>query len=395
MHHLVQPVEIDQPRVDGFAARRFLIKDRDIHIAEIGEDERARYRCRRHHQQVRRTTLAAEGEALVHAEAVLLIHHGQRQIGKGHIILKQRVGAHGNVDGAIGQTGEHGGALGRFGAAGQHGAAHARRIAQRFQPLKMLAGENIGGGHQRGLPPGLDRAGHRQQSDNGLARADIALQQAQHPLARRHVGINRGQSAGLRAGQRIRQGAQDLCGQSPVAHGRAACGGLHPAAHQHEGELAGQQFVIGQPHRGRGVGIRRGAIRRVDGAHRRIECGPALFGQQRRILPFRHGGQALQRGGKRGGNAARGQPLGQRIDRLERGQGVGVRHMQHPLGMRHLAVAIEQFDGAGDDPLGPDGKLLFGGGRCSSTVIRTVATPLVGAEAISGDKRRSILPEGR
>ena len=33
--------------------------------------------------------------------------------------------------------------------------------------------------------------------------------------------------------------------------------------------------------------------------------------------------------------------------------------MQHPLGMRHLAVAIEQFDGAGDDPLGPDGKLLF------------------------------------
>ena len=55
--------------------------------------------------------------------------------------------------------------------------------AGRGQPAQgrlMLAGEDLGRRHQRGLRAALDRAQHRQQRDHGLAAADIALQQPHH-----------------------------------------------------------------------------------------------------------------------------------------------------------------------------------------------------------------------
>ncbi len=47
---------------------------------------------------------------------------------------------------------------------------------------QMLAREQLGRRHQRGLRAGLDGGGHGEQRDNGLAAADIALQQTQHAL---------------------------------------------------------------------------------------------------------------------------------------------------------------------------------------------------------------------
>ena len=55
------------------------------------------------------------------------------------------------------------------------------------------------------LAPGLDRAEHRHQRDQRLARPDIALQQPQHRHRLRHVAADFLDHPGLRAGQRVRQ----------------------------------------------------------------------------------------------------------------------------------------------------------------------------------------------
>ena len=53
-------------------------------------------------------------------------------------------------------------------------------VAQRLQRREMLACQDFGRRHQRGLSAVLDDCGHGQQRDDRLARTDIALQQAQH-----------------------------------------------------------------------------------------------------------------------------------------------------------------------------------------------------------------------
>ena len=89
----------------------------------------------------------------------------------------------------------------------------------------MLAGEDLGRGEHRRLGAGLDRAQHRQQRDQRLARADVALEQAQHRRGLRHVAADFLDDAALGAGQLV--GQLELAGQSAVALERAgrACGG--------------------------------------------------------------------------------------------------------------------------------------------------------------------------
>ena len=67
-------------RVDRRAARRLFVERGDIHVAEIGQHQRARDRRRRHHQQIRRLALARQREALMHAEAMLLVDDGEAEI---------------------------------------------------------------------------------------------------------------------------------------------------------------------------------------------------------------------------------------------------------------------------------------------------------------------------
>ena len=67
--------------------------------------------------------------------------------------------------------------------------------------LRVLARENLGRRHQRGLAAGLDHRGRREQRDDGLAGADIALEQAQHALGLAEIGIDGGDRPALAAGQ--------------------------------------------------------------------------------------------------------------------------------------------------------------------------------------------------
>ena len=78
--HFGKPLERQGAGVDLLPAGRLLAQLGNVHVAEIGEHQRARDRRRGKHQKVDRLALARERQALVHAEAVLLVDDGQREI---------------------------------------------------------------------------------------------------------------------------------------------------------------------------------------------------------------------------------------------------------------------------------------------------------------------------
>ncbi len=66
-----------------------------------------------------RLALGVQALALGHAEAVLLVDHRQGQVGEGHVVLEQGVGAHRHRRLARGQGGELVAALDALVAASQ------------------------------------------------------------------------------------------------------------------------------------------------------------------------------------------------------------------------------------------------------------------------------------
>ena len=96
---VVQPVGAHHPRLHRLAARRPAGDARDIHVAIGGQRQGARNRRRRHHQHIARgLPLPCKLHALMHAEAVLLVHHRQAQIAEGDIFGEQRMGADQDID---------------------------------------------------------------------------------------------------------------------------------------------------------------------------------------------------------------------------------------------------------------------------------------------------------
>ena len=124
-------------------------------------------------------------------------------------------------------------------------------FGERRHPLEMLAGEHFRRRHHRRLPSGLDHVGHRDERDDGLARADVALQEPDHPLRRPEIGADLLDRPALRAGQRERQRRLEAAPERPVGDMRPAGDRPHSRAHQKQRELVGEQFVIGEAGRGR------------------------------------------------------------------------------------------------------------------------------------------------
>ena len=93
------------------------------------------------------------------------------------------------------------------------------------------------------------------------------------------VGLDLGQRAVLRCGQRVGQGGPDLVGEPAVAGERPARQALRSCcAHQRQRQLAGQQLVIGEPAPGGGLRRRHrsGSARIVQPGKRLAEGGEAL-----------------------------------------------------------------------------------------------------------------------
>ena len=217
---------------------------------------RRREACRR---------LPHQGQALGDAEAVLLVDDGERQIGEPDVGAQQRVRAHGHGHPALGQGGEQLGSRPRI-ATDDEADLEAQRRCPGAQRLMVLARQELGRRHQHGLAPCLHRGQHRHEGDQRLARAHVALQEADTRARIREIGLDLGKRRRLIGGRRERQTRQQRALQPAVAHRGTAGGGRAVAPHEAERQMHRQQLVERQPAPTVGCGdLGACAMQRLDG----------------------------------------------------------------------------------------------------------------------------------
>ena len=156
-------------------------------------------------------------------------------------------------------------------------AAGAFQVAeQRAHRREVLLGQHLGRHHERALVPALHRGQQRGQRDDGLAGADVALEQAVHREGPGHVGHDHRQGPALRLrelvgqpGQEARhEGVRDRARDLPGRHVVVQRAGVHleGAPPQDERQLQPEQLVEDQPPPGRLHHVER--LRDVDGPER-------------------------------------------------------------------------------------------------------------------------------
>ena len=203
--------------------------------------------------------LRAQHQALVDAEAVLLVDHREAEVAERHAFLEQRMGA--DDDRRASRLRGRAAAALRCAALDRAGQQRHRHRAEPSSVRKCCRASSSVGAISARLRAGLHRAQHGQHRDQRLARADIALQQPQHPARRGQVGVDLApahaacDAVGVwpKRGQRLRA-------QPPVARpapGPARC--ADPAADQGQRDLPGQHLVIGEAARGWRAAARRPA----------------------------------------------------------------------------------------------------------------------------------------
>ena len=109
-------------------------------------------------------------------------------------------------------------ALARREAAGEQNRLDAERREQRAHRPRVLLGEQLGRRHDRRLIAVLDREQRREQRDDRLSAADVALQQAVHAAVAHHVGDDLANGAHLRAGELERQRLAQLRRELALVH---------------------------------------------------------------------------------------------------------------------------------------------------------------------------------
>ena len=163
--------------------------------------------------------LGGEPEPLVHAEAVLLVDHRERQIGEADLVLEQRVRPDG--DRRCGRAPDRRALRSGRRRARARSAAPAR---DRPAPAARSGRRDAGGPGPRSAPSARPARRPRPRSSmassatSGLAAADVALEQAQHALGPREVGrdLGQGRAAAPRSDERAgREHARGAAGHRP------------------------------------------------------------------------------------------------------------------------------------------------------------------------------------
>jgi hypothetical protein len=191
-------------------AGRLFSQLRNVHVAEIGENQGARDRGGGQHQEIDRFALARQCQPLMHAETVLFVDDGEREIVERHVVLEQRVRADGQIDIARSQCRQNFSAFAAALPAREDSNTDAGGGREPRDGGKMLARQNLGRRHQRRLAAGLDHRCGGKECHHGLARADVAVEQAQHAIGLGEIGNNVGDRALLRRRERIGQGGSNL-----------------------------------------------------------------------------------------------------------------------------------------------------------------------------------------
>ena len=208
--HFGEPLERQRAGVDLLPAGGLFAQFGNVHVAEIGQHQRARDRRRGEHQKIDRLAFARQREPLMHAEAVLLVDNGEREIVKRHVVLEQRVGADDQIDIAGGERRQNLGAFAAALAAGEDGKADAgggARAARWWQ--------NAGAPKSRSAPSTPPGGRPRSRSRRQGARPRV-LPEPTSPcssrsmrLRLREIGDDVGDRALLRRRERIGQGGND------------------------------------------------------------------------------------------------------------------------------------------------------------------------------------------
>ena len=282
LNHLVAPGVVDHLGDDGGAPGRQLVNGGDIQVRVVAHGQGTGNGGGRHHQQMRlqrdrwlavnrqptahiqvpiclvwpglnvrgrmvQMELAAQGQALGDAKAVLLINDRQCQFVKRHLVLNEGVGAHHQPGLATGNQRQHLAARLGFLTAGEPGRGDAQRLQPAHQLGKVLGRQNLGRRHQGALPARIDADGRCQRRHHGFARAHIALQQAVHGhvagevegnfLAHPALGCRQGK--GECCQQLLMQGQADRRRRLKLLQHRAwRLAGLWAARSQHGGAQA-------------------------------------------------------------------------------------------------------------------------------------------------------------
>ncbi len=300
---------------------------------------------------------AAQGVALLDAEPVLLVDDDEPELGEADLVLDERVGAHDDAGRprlhvqqclAPGRRAERPGeqrdARGVVGRVELPGAAE--RAEQGAQRAGVLGGQHLGGRQHRRLRTGVDDLQHRPQRDDGLAGADVALDEPVHRVGTGQVGGDLGPDRLLARGEGERQrrveGLQQPSGPGRERRGRAGDGGL---AAQRQRQLHAHRLVPDEPVPGRVV-VRLG-VGHVDAAQRLPQAGQPLGPPQ--LHRQRVGGVVEQL--EHLAHAARDVPgrelAGGRVDRHERADLVVVAQRLE-LRVRELELVVEHAHLAGE-----------------------------------------------
>ena len=154
------------------------------------------------------------------------------------------------------------------------------------------------------------------------------------------------------------EAGQGLGAQAAVADQGPAGAFAGAAADQPQGDLTGEQLVIGQPVAVACLGQGGGHLH---GGQRLVEARPFLPLQQGGVVPFGEVRQQGQRAAHRRGNLARPETGGERPDRIDVRQPVRAVGGHHVLGMRDGQAVAVFFDLAGDEQLRTWGRLRLAG----------------------------------
>jgi len=223
---------------DRLAARRLLRELGDVEVAVVRHEQRARDRRCGHDENPSPaargawSSLGLQGETLMHAKAVLFVNHGKSQVLEVHIRLKQGMCANEDVDRPGREPLQQLRARATLLAAGEQGKPQASRLGERSDGVGVLPRQDLRRRHERGLCPCLNGDGHGHQGHHRFAGTDIALQQPQHAVWRRHVPGDLLERLALRGREAEGKGAGDTGADAAIANDLSAGLGSEALAHQ-------------------------------------------------------------------------------------------------------------------------------------------------------------------
>ena len=262
---------------DPALRRRPQVGDVEVGIDDLAE--RPWDRRRGHEQDVRRQPsagLGLEKSALLDPEAMLLVDHGEPEVGEGDRLLEQGVGPDDDTGLAVGdRLARVAPTLGRE-RAREERHRHAEVAEQRIERRRVLAREQVRRREQGALAPGRRDDGEGVRRDRGLARADVALEQPEHRDRPGEVGPDRvhrraWSAVSSTSGRARRPSASRIASLARVVlgvgrwhgdRGRAATGSAAP---DHP-DLEGQELVEREAPKGIVAGLERlREVRRLEG----------------------------------------------------------------------------------------------------------------------------------